>query len=131
MLYRLDSRNSDKSGRTSLLYCIHRGRVYGIRSLVNGGVNVKIQTDEGFTALHLVYARYCGWRFIKLRKTMSYLEAQLEQKKAGEVLSNTISALKEFGIDEEAIDYVTVFNTKRYFSWLRETMTEEGPLGIF
>ena len=92
---------------------------------------MKIQTDEGFRALHLVCARYCGWTFIKLRKTMSHLEAQLEQKKAGEVLSNTISALKEFGIDEEAIDYVTGFNAKSYFSWLLETMTEEGPLGIF
>jgi len=46
-------------------------------------------------------------------------------------LSNTISVLNELEIDEEAIDHVTGFNTKPYFSWLRETMTEEGQLEIF
>ena len=62
---------------------------------------------------------------------MSYLEAQLEQKKAGEVLTGTIAVLKEFGIDEEAIDFVMGFNAKSYFSWLMETMTEDGQSGIF
>lgn len=91
---------------------------------------MKIQTDEGFTALHLAYARYCDRTCMKSSISMSYLEAQLKERKTGEV-SNTISVLNELEIDEEAIDHVTGFNTKPYFSWLRETMTEEGQLEIF
>jgi len=58
------------------------------------------------------------------------LGSTVERRKTGEV-SNTISALNELEINEEAMDYVTGFNAKRYFSWLLETMTEEEQLGIF
>ena len=125
----LEHRN--KIGQTPLLYSVHCGKLCGTRSLLSRGADITATTDEGFTALHLAYARYCSRTFLRLSSLMSYLEAQLEQKKAGEVLTGTIAVLKEFGIDEEAIDFVMGFNAKSYFSWLMETMTEDGQSGIF
>jgi hypothetical protein len=37
------------------------------------------------------------------------------------ILGETLRILKEYGADEEAVEYSMGFNPKSYFSWLLET----------
>jgi hypothetical protein len=53
---------------------------------------------------------------------MPNLEAQMEERKAREVLSGMLKVLKEYGADENAEEYIMGFTAKSYFSWLLETM---------
>jgi hypothetical protein len=93
-----------------------------VRQLLDCHANVKAITNEGFTALHLAYSRYCEYKFPKLITPKPYLVAQLGLKQAGDVLGETLNVLKEFGADETAVDYVMGFTAKSYFTWMMETM---------
>jgi ankyrin repeat protein len=120
-LQSIDVEARNKSGQTSLLYATNIGNLSAVRLLLENHTNVTAVTEEGYTALHLAYSRYCERTFQKLRVIMPDLVAQIEERKAREILSGTLEILKEYGADEEAIEYVMGFNPKSYFSWLLET----------
>ena len=119
----LEHRN--KAGQTPLLYAVYIGNVSAVRQLLDRHAYVKAVTNEGFTALHLAYSRYCEYKFPKLITAQPYLVAQLGLKRAGDVLGGTLNVLKEFGADETAVDYVMGFTAKSYFTWMMETMAGE------
>jgi hypothetical protein len=112
----------NNSGQTPLLFATQSGNLSASKLLLERGANIKAITPEGFTALHLAYSRYCQRTVQKLCGKMPNLEAQMEERKAREVLSGMLKVLKEYGADENAEEYIMGFTAKSYFSWLLETM---------
>jgi hypothetical protein len=115
----------NKADQTPLLYTVYAGNVSALRLLLDSHANVKAVTNEGFTALHLAYSRYCDYKFPKLATPKPYLIVQSELQQTGDVLSGTLNLLKEFGANETAVDYVMGFTAKSYFTWMMETMAGE------
>jgi hypothetical protein len=120
----------NKAGQTPLLHAVYVGNLFAVRQLLERHANVKAVTNEGFTALHLAYSRFCDRKFRKLTDSRPYLIAKVEEKQAGEVLGGTLNVLKEYGADEMAVDYVMGFTAKSYFAWMMETMAgnQEGQM---
>jgi len=112
----------NSSGQTPLLFATQSGNLSASKLLLGRGANIKAVTPEGFTVLHLAYSRYCQRTVQKLCGKMPNLAAQMEERKAREVLSGMLKVLKEYGADENAEEYIMGFTAKSYFSWLLETM---------
>lgn len=116
----IEYRNS--SGQTLLLFAVQVGNLFAVKLLLEQGAHINAASYEGFTVLHLAYWRYCQRTVQKLRGTMPDLVAQMEERKAREVLGETLKVLTEYGADDTAEEYTMGFTPKSYFSWLLETM---------
>lgn len=119
----IEARN--KFGQTPLLYATNLGNLQAVQLLLEHHANVTTATNEGYTALHLAYSRYCKRTFRSLRGTMPDLVAKMEERKAREILSGTLNILKAYSADEDAVEHMMGFNPKSYFAWLLETMAKK------
>lgn len=119
----IEARN--KTGQTPLLYATHVGNFSAAELLLEHRADVNAVTDDGHTALHLAYARYCEHSVARLDGNKTILAAQVEEKRASETLARTLKVLSGYGADENFEDYIMGFNPKTYFAWLLETKREQ------
>ena len=124
----IETRN--KFGQTHLLYAVHLGNLPASCLLLEHHADMSAVTNEGHTVLHLAYIRYCQNTILRLRASMTQIVAQIREREAWKVLTETVKVLGDYGADENAVEYIMGFNPKSYFAWLLETLEGEGSKGI-
>jgi ankyrin repeat protein len=109
---------------TPILYAVHLGNLSAVKLLLEHGADVRKTSDEGYTVLHLAYARYCK-QISTNSSSEPYLVSKIRQLRGREALNVMVQVLEKHGADGNAVEHVMGFNARSYFEWLLEMEREK------